>query len=64
MVRLSRLPYVWAWAPVLNPFADNLSALQALISALNDLDTLCETIEDAYDTSLENDNIERWDEKS
>ena len=44
-------------------FTDNLSALQALIAALNDLDTLCETIEDAYDTSLKNDEIERWDEK-
>ncbi|KAF9788104.1 RBP11-like subunits of RNA polymerase [Thelephora terrestris] len=42
---------------------DNLSALQALITALNDLDSLCETIEDAYDTSLKNDQIERWDEK-
>lgn len=46
------------------PFTDNLSALQALITALNDLDTLCETIEDAYNASLENDKIERWDEKS
>ena len=45
-------------------FTDNLSALQALIAALNDLDTLCETIEDAYDASLKNDGIERWDEKS
>ena len=43
---------------------DNLSALQALVTALNDLDTLCETIEDAYDASLKKDNIERWDEKS
>jgi len=43
---------------------DNLSALQALITALNDLDTLCETIEDAYDASLKSDTIERWDEKS
>jgi len=43
---------------------DNLSALQALITALNDLDTLCETIGDAYNASLENDKIERWDEKS
>lgn len=46
------------------PFTDNLSALQALITALNDLDTLCETIEDAYNASLENDEIEHWDEKS
>ena len=45
-------------------FGDNLSALQALIVALNDLDTVCETIEDAYDSSLKNDKIERWDEKS
>ena len=63
MVCLSHLPHAWAWACV-EPFTDNLSALQALVTALNDLDTLCETIEDAYDASLKNDNIERWDEKS
>ena len=63
MVCLSHLPCAWARACV-EPFPDNLSALQALITALNDLDTLCETIEDAYDASLKNDNIERWDEKS
>jgi len=50
--------------PCAEPFTDNLSALQALITALNDLDTLCETIEDAYDASLKNDDVERWDEKS
>ena len=50
--------------PCIESFTDNLSALQALITALNDLDALCETIEDAYDASLKNDNIERWDEKS
>lgn len=44
-------------------FTDSLSALQALITALNDLDNLCETIEDAYNASLKNDKIERWDEK-
>jgi len=50
--------------PCAEPFTDNLSALQALITALNDLDTLCETIEEVYDASLKNDNVERWDEKS
>ena len=50
--------------PCIERFTDNLSALQALITALNDLDTLCETIEGAYDASLKNDEIERWDEKS
>ena len=63
MVRLSHVPHPLAWACA-EPFTDNLSALQVLITALNDLDTLCETIEDAYDASLKNDNIERWDEKS
>lgn len=43
---------------------DNLSALQALITALNDLDALCETIGEAYDASLKGDDIERWDEKN
>lgn len=50
--------------PCIQCFTDNLSALQALITALNDLDTLCETIEDAYDASLKKDKIERWEEKS
>lgn len=39
---------------------DNLSSLDALISALNNLDSLCETIEDAYIESLRSDNYERW----
>ncbi|OBZ67489.1 DNA-directed RNA polymerases I and III subunit RPAC2 [Grifola frondosa] len=43
---------------------DNLSSLTALLTALNDLDNLCETIEDAYKTSLRLDRYERWDEKS
>ena len=50
--------------PCAEPVTDNLSALQALITALNDLDTMCETIEDAYDASLKNDDIARCDEKS
>jgi DNA-directed RNA polymerases I and III subunit RPAC2 len=61
MVRLSHLP---RYGPCTERFTDNLSALQALVTALNDLDTLCETIGDAYDASLKKDNIERWDEKS
>lgn len=61
MVRLSLLPQHEARTERL---IDNLSALQTLITALNDLDTLCETIEDSYDTSLKNDEIERWEEKS
>lgn len=64
MVRHSH-PFSILWhGPRTEHSKDNLSALQALITALNDLDTLCETIEDAYDASLKNDKIERWDEKS
>ncbi|CAL1699762.1 unnamed protein product [Somion occarium] len=43
---------------------DNLSSLQALLTALNDLDDLCVTIEDEYKKSLRTDQYERWDEKS
>ena len=42
---------------------DNLSSLTALLCALNDLDALFETIEDAYNASLQHDDIEIWDEK-
>jgi DNA-directed RNA polymerase I and III subunit RPAC2 len=42
---------------------DNLSSLTALLRALDDLDTLFESIEDAYKASLEHDNIVVWDEK-
>jgi DNA-directed RNA polymerases I and III subunit RPAC2 len=36
----------------------------ALTTALSDLDALCETVEEAYTTSLQNDTYERWHEKS
>ncbi|KAJ2933915.1 hypothetical protein H1R20_g3152, partial [Candolleomyces eurysporus] len=42
---------------------DNLSSLDALIKALDDLDNLCNTVEDAYLESLREENFERWDEK-
>lgn len=45
-------------------FTDKLSSLTALLTALNDLDSLCETVEDAYNTSLQKDKYERWEEKS
>ncbi|KAF8483485.1 RBP11-like subunits of RNA polymerase [Russula ochroleuca] len=41
---------------------DNLSSLTALVRALDDLDSLFESIEDAYKASLEHDNIAVWDE--
>jgi len=43
---------------------DKLSSLEALMDALSNLDTLCETIETAYLTSLQHDKYERWQEKS
>jgi hypothetical protein len=43
-------------------FLDNLSSLTALVRALDDLDSLFESIEDAYKASLEHDNIAVWDE--
>ncbi|KAF7370776.1 RBP11-like subunits of RNA polymerase [Mycena sanguinolenta] len=43
---------------------DNLSSLSALITALADLDKLCETIEEAYVTDLRQGDFERWMERS
>ncbi|KAF9449300.1 RBP11-like subunits of RNA polymerase [Macrolepiota fuliginosa MF-IS2] len=43
---------------------DNLSSLDALTKALDNLDNLCETVEDAYLESLRTDEFERWEEKS
>ncbi|PPQ73489.1 hypothetical protein CVT24_007818 [Panaeolus cyanescens] len=43
---------------------DNLSSLDALITALDDLDKLCETVEDQYLESLRAQEYETWDEKS
>ncbi|KIM46913.1 hypothetical protein M413DRAFT_440478 [Hebeloma cylindrosporum] len=43
---------------------DNLSSLDALITALGDLDTVCETIEEEYLTSLRKGKFETWEEKS
>lgn len=46
------------------PLKDKLSSLTALITALADLDSLCETVEGAYAKSLTEDQFERWEEKS
>lgn len=43
---------------------DNLSSLQALLKALDDLENLCDAIGEAYAESLQNDDYEKWDEKS
>ncbi|KIM91668.1 hypothetical protein PILCRDRAFT_810952 [Piloderma croceum F 1598] len=43
---------------------DKLSSLTALLTALTDLDSLCETVENAYDISLRKDKYEKWEEKS
>jgi len=42
---------------------DNLSSLDALITALSDLDKVCETIEDEYLASLREGKFERWNER-
>ena len=42
---------------------DNLSSLTALLRALDDLDALFESIEDAYKASLMHDKIVLWDER-
>ncbi|SJK98507.1 uncharacterized protein ARMOST_01775 [Armillaria ostoyae] len=43
---------------------DHLSSLTALLTALDDLDALCSTIDTAYRSSLQTDTYERWEEKS
>ncbi|EKM76742.1 hypothetical protein AGABI1DRAFT_131035 [Agaricus bisporus var. burnettii JB137-S8] len=42
---------------------DNISSFDALISALDNLDHLCESIEDAYLESLRAGRFERWEEQ-
>ncbi|KAK0480635.1 RBP11-like subunits of RNA polymerase [Armillaria novae-zelandiae] len=43
---------------------DHLSSLTALLTALDDLDALCSTIDTAYRSSIQTDTYERWEEKS
>ncbi|KAF5366135.1 hypothetical protein D9757_010929 [Collybiopsis confluens] len=43
---------------------DNLSSLQALIKALEDLGNLCGAIKDTYQESVQAGDYEKWDEKS
>ena len=43
---------------------DGLSSLTALLEALKNLDDLYVTIDEAYTHSMQNDQYERWDEKS
>ncbi|KZS93914.1 RBP11-like subunits of RNA polymerase [Sistotremastrum niveocremeum HHB9708] len=43
---------------------DQKSSLDALLTALDDLDTLFETINDKYNSSLQSDSFERWEEQS
>ncbi|KAH7926160.1 RBP11-like subunits of RNA polymerase [Leucogyrophana mollusca] len=43
---------------------DEMSSLTALLEALSNLDSLCETVEDEYRSSLGSGAYERWVEKS
>ncbi|KAJ8596151.1 RBP11-like subunits of RNA polymerase [Rhizopogon salebrosus TDB-379] len=43
---------------------DGLSSLNTLIEALNNLDNVCETVENGYHASLASNDYERWEEKS
>jgi DNA-directed RNA polymerase I and III subunit RPAC2 len=45
------------------PCTDNVSALDALINALTELDKICEAVEDGYLDSLREGKFERWNEK-
>jgi hypothetical protein len=44
--------------------SDGLSSLNTLIEALNNLDAVCETVENKYHASLASNDYERWEEKS
>lgn len=48
---------------LISSFPDNHSSLDALIEALEELDKVCETVEEAYTTSLKEGKFERWEEK-
>jgi len=43
---------------------DGLSSLNALIEALNNLDGVCEAVENKYHESLASNDYERWEEES
>ncbi|KAH9478378.1 DNA-directed RNA polymerases I and III subunit RPAC2 [Psilocybe cubensis] len=43
---------------------DNASSIDALISALEELDKVCEAVEDGYLASLREDKFERWVERT
>ncbi|KAI6168453.1 DNA-directed RNA polymerase [Pisolithus thermaeus] len=43
---------------------DGLSSLNALLEALDNLDGVCESVEERYLTSLREGRYERWEEKS
>lgn len=45
-------------------FSDSLSSLDALITALTDLDNVCESVEDEYLKSLREGDFERWEERT
>ena len=56
--------YIYIIAQLILFKTDNLSSLDALITALADLDKVCETVEDKYLNSLRHDSFEHWEEKS
>lgn len=60
-VRIDVLP-----TPEMRPtfILDALSSLTALLTALSDLDALCEQVAVKYTKSLRDDNFERWEEQS
>ncbi|KAI6043978.1 DNA-directed RNA polymerase [Pisolithus marmoratus] len=43
---------------------DGLSSLNALLEALDNLDGVCESVEERYLSSLQEGRYERWEEKS
>jgi DNA-directed RNA polymerases I and III subunit RPAC2 len=49
---------------MLNHYADHNSALEALLSALDNLDTMFGVIDEKYQKSLKDDEYRKWDEPS
>ena len=54
-----REPWVLTSCP-----ADGLSSLDTLLEALDNLDAVCDSVEEKYLSSLQDGHYERWEEKS
>jgi len=58
LFRVRELPILTSY------FADGLSSLNTLLEALDNLDAVCDSVEEKYLSSLQDGRYERWEEKS